>query len=272
MKSVTGFGCLNVSHMSFHSVKCASPKSGDPFAAPPWAGPSKQRSTNGVNSALTHLLKNKIYLAGIRAKASAEEIRQMSGVIDFWFDFASSYSYPAAMRIERLAQSRDVRLTWRPFLLGPIFVAQGWRSSPFNIYPAKGRYMWRDLQRVCEGEDLPLRRPNPFPQNSLLAARCALAIPDLKRAAFARAVFTAEFDKGLRIDEPETLAAILAQLDLPQSALADATTDRIKQELRLQTAEAQRLDLFGAPSFLTGGELFWGNDRLEQALEWASRS
>jgi 2-hydroxychromene-2-carboxylate isomerase len=194
----------------------------------------------------------------------------MTPTVDFWFDFASTYSYPAAMRADRLAESAGVKLNWRPFLLGPIFIAQGWSNSPFNIYPRKGRYMWRDLQRICARENLPLRSPDPFPQNSLLAARCALALEPADRAAFARAVFAAEFAEGENIDQPTTLAAILAALGLPESALARAAGDPIKQALRAETDEAQRLEIFGAPSFITSdGELFWGNDRLEQAIAWA---
>ena len=96
-------------------------------------------------------------------------------VLDFWFDFASTYSYPAAMRIGALAEDAGVRVRFRPFLLGPIFQAQGWTTSPFNLYAAKGRNMWRDLERLCADLGLPFRRPDPFPQNSLLAARVALA-------------------------------------------------------------------------------------------------
>src|SRR5215472_3756934 len=95
-------------------------------------------------------------------------------VLDFWFDFASTYSYLAAMRIAPLAQKAEVRVRLRPFLLGPIFRAQGWTTSPFNLYPAKGRHMWRDLERSCAELQLAFRRPDPFPQNSLLAARVAL--------------------------------------------------------------------------------------------------
>ena len=96
-------------------------------------------------------------------------------VLDFWFDFASTYSYPAAMRIGPLAEQAGVEVRFRPFLLGPIFKAQGWTTSPFNLYPAKGRHMWRDLERLCADLGLPFRRPDPFPQNSLLAARVAIA-------------------------------------------------------------------------------------------------
>jgi 2-hydroxychromene-2-carboxylate isomerase len=69
--------------------------------------------------------------------------------LTFWYEFASTYSWLAAERIEALAAAADVEVRWRPFLLGPIFVAQGWQSSPFNVYAAKGANMWRDIERHC---------------------------------------------------------------------------------------------------------------------------
>jgi len=193
-------------------------------------------------------------------------------VLDFWFDFASTYSYLAAMRIGPLAQKADVRVRFRPFLLGPIFKAQGWTTSPFNLYPAKGRHMWRDLERSCAELQLPFRRPDPFPQNSLLAARVALAgLEHRWGEEFCRALFRAEFADGRRIDDAATVGDVLAALEVdPEPALVAARSDAIKARLRAQTEEAQRLGLFGAPSFTTAdGELFWGNDRLEPALRWA---
>jgi 2-hydroxychromene-2-carboxylate isomerase len=76
--------------------------------------------------------------------------------MEFWYEFASTYSYPTAMRIEKLAAEAGVAVRWRPFLLGPIFQSHGWNDSPFNIYTAKGGYMWRDLARVCKSEGLAL--------------------------------------------------------------------------------------------------------------------
>jgi hypothetical protein len=93
--------------------------------------------------------------------------------LDFWFDFASTYSYLAAVRIGSLAVKASVDVRFRPFLLGPIFKAQGWDTSPFSIYQAKGRYMWRDMERQAADLGRPFRRPDVFPQNSLLAARVA---------------------------------------------------------------------------------------------------
>jgi 2-hydroxychromene-2-carboxylate isomerase len=194
--------------------------------------------------------------------------------IDFWFEFASTYSYPAAMRIGALARERRVSVRWRPFLLGPIFKAHGWSTSPFNLYPAKGRYMWRDLERICVASGLPFVKPAVFPQNTLLAARIALlAFEQGWGEDFCRAVYTAEFGEGRDIGEPAVLTGILNKLGQDSAViLRDAQSDAMKLRLRAQTDEAQHLGIFGAPSFLTpDGELFWGNDRLEAALDWVTR-
>ena len=200
------------------------------------------------------------------------QVRLTPPVLDFWFEFASTYSYPAMMRIAPLAREAGLAVRFRPFLLGPVFKAQGWETSPFNLYASKGRNMWRDLERTCADLQLPFRRPEPFPQNSLRAARVALVgLSANWGEEFCRSVFRAEFSEGRRIDELEVLGDILAHLDVEATPVFDAAqTNAIKDKLRLQTEEAQRLGIFGAPSFMTaGGELFWGNDRLERALAWA---
>jgi 2-hydroxychromene-2-carboxylate isomerase len=194
--------------------------------------------------------------------------------LDFWFEFASTYSYPAAMRVQALASKAGVAVRFRPFLLGPIFKAQGWQTSPFNLYSAKGRNMWRDLERTCADLALPFRRPEPFPQSSVLAARVALVgLADRWGGDFCRAVYHAEFVDGRRIDDLETVGAILSGVKVDaDTAIATARSDAIKEKLRSETATAQQLGIFGAPSFTTrDGELFWGNDRLESALAWAKR-
>lgn len=95
----------------------------------------------------------------------------MNKAIDFWFEFASTYSYVSAMRIENATKESGVQFNWGPFLLGPIFESQGWDTSPFNIYPTKGRYMWRDIERLCYKYGILFKRPSVFPRNSVLAAR-----------------------------------------------------------------------------------------------------
>jgi 2-hydroxychromene-2-carboxylate isomerase len=193
--------------------------------------------------------------------------------LTFWFEFASTYSYLAAMRIEALAAEAGVNLRWRPFLLGPIFQRQGWTTSPFNLYPAKGRNMWRDMERLCEAANLPLRRPDPFPQNSLTAARLAtIGAGEPWGPAFVKAVYLAEFGEGRDIASLSVLGAILSELGLAADALISRarTDEAVKAQLKSTTEDAEARGLFGAPSFTTeGGELFWGNDRLEAALAWA---
>jgi len=191
-----------------------------------------------------------------------------SPTLQFWFEFASTYSYLAAFRIGPAAAAARIAVEWKPFLLGPIFAAQGWNDSPFNIYPVKGRYMWSDMERWCKELGLPLRKPTVFPRNQLMAARVACAasqnpwVPD-----FVRSVYRANFGEDRDVSRPETIAEILNDLGQDGAALIEkANSAESKQRLRVQTDEAIALEIFGAPTFVVGRELFWGNDRLEQAL------
>jgi 2-hydroxychromene-2-carboxylate isomerase len=195
----------------------------------------------------------------------------MEPTLEFWFEFASTYSYPAAARIEDVARQAGVAVAWRPFLLGPIFGRQGWNDSPFNIYPVKGRYMWRDLERICVRLGVPFRHPSQFPRNGLLAARVACdnaAEPWLP--AFVRGVYRANFAEDRDIAERATVADVLTALGLPAAEVLErAQGAPAKERLREQTDEAIRRGVFGAPTFIVGDELFWGNDRLEDAVAWS---
>ena len=196
--------------------------------------------------------------------------------IEFWYEFASTYSYLAAERVDATAAARGVGVgvVWRPFLLGPLFAKNGWTTSPFNLYPAKGANMWRDMERLAAAMGLPLTRPDPFPQNGLLAARLAtIGADEGWIAPFSRAVYRLEFGAGGDIASPDALAALLDALGLDGAGLVARARedDAVKARLRAATEAALANGLYGAPSFVTAdGELFWGNDRLEQALDWAS--
>ncbi len=192
--------------------------------------------------------------------------------IDFWYEFASNYSYLSAMRIEALADEAGVEITWKPFLLGPIFAAQGLTDSPFNIFKRKGDHMFRDMERQGVAMGIPFKLPDPFPQNSLMTARVALvALKQGWGVPFTKAVYLAQFRDGRSTADPDVLGAIVAELDHdPETVFAAATTPDNKAELKARTEQALELGIFGAPTFITqDGELFWGDDRLEQALHWA---
>lgn len=195
-------------------------------------------------------------------------------VIQFWYELASTYSYPAASRIENEARKLGVTVQWQPFLLGPILSRLGWNTSPFNLQPAKGRYMWRDLERLCEFYGLKFRRPEHFPQHSLLATRTAQSLIETEHCKnFTLAVYEAQFVHGRDISKKETLLDILNTIvDEPEQTLSWASQPGVKQALKSSVERADSLGIFGAPSFITtDGELFWGNDRLEAALQWACR-
>jgi 2-hydroxychromene-2-carboxylate isomerase len=194
--------------------------------------------------------------------------------LQFWFEFGSTYSYPAAMRIEAAAKRRGVEVDWRPFLLGPLFHSQqGLRDSPFNAYPVKGAYMWRDMERICEKHGLPFTHPHLFPQNGLFAARLTLALPPADRPNFVKAVYQANFVQDRDISDIQILHAALRRAGLdPYETLEALKSEDIKEQLKAETRRAADLGIFGAPSFVCpDGELFWGNDRLEDALDWCVR-
>ncbi len=193
--------------------------------------------------------------------------------LEFWFDFASTYSYVAAMRIEALCRDAGVALAWKPFLLGPIFALQGWHDSHFNLNPRRGGYMWRDLERLCAKFQLPWRRPTRFPRGSTLAARVGCCIAEEAWAGdYVRAVFQANFGEDREIGERAVVAEILTALGRPADELiarAEAPSERGK--LRANTERATALGIFGAPNcWVNDAELFWGEEALEDAVVWAA--
>lgn len=195
----------------------------------------------------------------------------MAQKIEIWFEFASTYSYLTVSRAVPLLEAADVPFEWKPFLLGPIFRAKGWDTSPFNLDAAKGAYMWRDVARRAARFGLPFQRPPVFPMHTVLAARImTAALGEPWCGDFARAVFAAEFARGEDISEERVLIDALSTCTPDPAHWLDlAQQDETKAALRATTDEAARLGLFGAPSFRVGEELFWGDDRLEDAILWA---
>lgn len=204
--------------------------------------------------------------AGERTKANAR--------VEVWFEFASTYSYPAVARIGPLARAAGVELAWRPFLLGPIFAQQGWKDSPFNLYPAKGAYMWLDVERTARAHGLPFRRPSQFPRNGLHAARVAMvAAAEGWCEDFATNVYRANFADDLDIADQAVVGGCVRDCGRdPEAALAAAQSPENKDALRSQTERALERGVFGAPTFFADSEMFWGNDRLESALARAAEA
>jgi 2-hydroxychromene-2-carboxylate isomerase len=195
--------------------------------------------------------------------------------LEFWFEFASTYSYVGAMRIEEECARAGVALRWVPFLLGPLFTEQlGIRDSPFNVNAVRGKYMWRDLERLCSKHQLPWRKPSSFPRNGLLAARVACALDgDPRQGGCIQALFRANFALDRDISDPAVVAEAVRACGADADALvARAAASEVKAVLRANTDRARAIGIFGAPNCLVGGELFFGQDRIADAIAWATSS
>jgi 2-hydroxychromene-2-carboxylate isomerase len=189
--------------------------------------------------------------------------------IELFYEFGSSYSYPAVMVADRAAQERGHTIVHRPFLLGPLFVKQGLDQPPFIKYPIKGAYMFRDLERTCAQLGLGWKKPTNFPLRAVLPTRLALVgFDEGWGLAFAQRVFVMNFVEDREIDDEANMRALLSELGV-DDALEKALSAPYKEKLRAQTARAEELGLFGAPTFVVGRELFWGQDRMRQAFDWA---
>ncbi len=186
-------------------------------------------------------------------------------VVRFYYDVGSPYSYIAAHRIRELAKSRGVDVTWRPFLLGGVFRAAG-NTMPAAV-PARGRYMLTDLQRWAAREDVPFKFSSSFPHNTLLAMRVLTAARADELVALSMAFFRATWADDLNIGDPAVIADLLG--DDADRLLAKAREVGTKNRLRATTDAAVAAGAFGAPTFVVGECIYWGNDRLEWALDAA---
>jgi len=194
--------------------------------------------------------------------------------LEFWFEFGSNYSYLSVMRIEHLAREAGVGIAWRPFLLGPIFRDLGWNSSPFVLQAEKGRYTWNDMRRRAAKYGLAFNMPSSFPRTALLPMRVALLAADEPWVgSFCQRVMVQNFVDDLDIAQPDNTRRALEGLAAdPDAFMAAAQGEDIKARLREQTGQARARGIFGAPTFFVGDEMFWGDDRLEDALDFAVKA
>ncbi len=195
--------------------------------------------------------------------------------MQFWFEIGSTYTYLTVARIGRAAQAEGVDVDWRPFLLSPILLKAGMTQGPFLPYPRKIAYMWRDIERRAQEHGAPYRQPLKYPPDEVLAsARLALlGMHEGWGRAFVEAVFRLHWTQQVQIGTAENLTGALAAAGQePAAAIERSRTPAIKEGLKAQTEEAEAKGIFGSPTFIVGDELFWGDDRLEQALAWAKRT
>jgi 2-hydroxychromene-2-carboxylate isomerase len=187
--------------------------------------------------------------------------------IEFFFDYASTYSYLAHLEMEALATRRGAELVYRPMVLGFVFKATG-NAMPASV-PAKATYMMQDVRRWIRHYGLPFRMPSVFPTNTIRALRGAVAaLDDGTFLAYHHAVMQAYWANDQDIGDPDVLAAVATSAGLDGPGLIARCEDAsVKATLKANTDEAIARGAFGAPTFFVGDQMFWGNDRIEFVAE-----
>lgn len=189
--------------------------------------------------------------------------------IDFWFSIGSTYTYLTVMRLPDVTERAGLHINWRPFDVRRIMVAQ--KNIPFRGKPEKEAYMWRDIERRAAALGLKPALPAPYPLENLALANQVALIGESEGwcAAYARETYRRWFHDGEPAgSEPNLSASLRAIGQHPEQVLAQATSAPVVAALVAQTAEAQALGIFGAPSFAVADEVFWGDDRLDDAIAW----
>lgn len=193
----------------------------------------------------------------------------MPKTLDFFYFIGSTYTYLSVMRAAEVADRAGVNLNWRPFSVRTLMREQ--ENIPFSTKPVKLRYMWRDVERRAARHGLPWAEIPKYPIDAgELANRVAtLAVMEGWCPEFTRAAYRAWFLDGRDPGEGEALANVLLGLGKdPQAVMAAADAPPVRAKYLAETDFARQLGLFGSPSFICGSEIFWGDDRLEDALDW----
>ena len=190
--------------------------------------------------------------------------------LDFFLSLVSTYTYLSVNRANELAAREGVKLNWRPFNVRAIMVEQN--NRPFVGKPAKLKYMWRDLERRAMRHGIPYKSIPPYPVDPDLLNNRVASLASLEGwcPEYAKAAYEDWFLGGKPAGEIENVRAVLKRLGKDADAtIARANSDEIRAQLDAETEAARRLGIFGSPTFACGDEIFWGDDRLEDAIDWA---
>jgi 2-hydroxychromene-2-carboxylate isomerase len=193
----------------------------------------------------------------------------MGKELDLYCFLGSTYTYLTVNRVESFARQRGISLTWRPFSVRSIMVEQN--NRPFVGKPVKLAYMWRDVERRAARHGIPFNGIPDYPNDpEELATRVALlAAKEGWCADFVKASYACWFLENKDPGDANNLSPLLARLGKePDEVIATANSEKIRKEYRMTTEAARALGIFGSPTFVCGQEIFWGDDRLEDAIDW----
>ncbi|MBR7198609.1 MULTISPECIES: 2-hydroxychromene-2-carboxylate isomerase [unclassified Pseudomonas] len=189
----------------------------------------------------------------------------MTKTVEFYFDLGSPTTYLAHTQLAKICADTQSELIYIPMLLGGVFKATG-NASP-AVIPAKGRYMFQDLDRFAKRYGVQLRFNPHFPINTLILMRAVTGIQlhqPQRFAEFVDCLFRALWVEGRNLNDPQTIAAVLTENGFdPEEVLALSNDESVKAKLKENTEAAIKRGVFGAPSMFIGDQLFFGQDRLD---------
>lgn len=189
--------------------------------------------------------------------------------IDFWFTMGSTYSFLSVMRLAEVERSSGISFRWRPFHL--LVILQEMQHVPFADKPAKSAYMWRDIERRATMYGLPMQLPAPYPAKQSIVANliATVGMREGWGADFIRAAYRRWFLLGQETGSEPNVSESLRDIGQDSTRVLQlAASDEVKAMLAGETDAARALGIFGSPTFVVGSELFWGDDRLDDAISW----
>jgi len=189
--------------------------------------------------------------------------------IDFWFTMGSTYSFLSVMRLAEIERSTGIKFRWRPFHL--LVILQEMKNVPFADKPIKSAYMWRDIERRAAMYGIPAQLPAPYPAKQSVAANlvATIGMGEGWGADFCRAAYRRWFQLGQETGSEPNVSESLRDIGQdPERVLVLANSGQANAALMTETDVARELGIFGSPTFTVGRELFWGDDRLENAIDW----
>ena len=190
---------------------------------------------------------------------------------DFFFDFISPYSYLAHKQIRKLEKENNIKINYKPILLGGLHKLAGVTAAAF--IPSKTKYMIRDCKMIAEKHNIKFKFNTNFPINSLALMRGIFLAQNKKKLdQYVDFFFDAYWEDGLNLNSDKILNSILTNLNINFNEFQLIISDqKIKKKLTVQTTEAYNKGVFGAPSFIINNKLFWGQDRIEFVLKEAQK-
>lgn len=192
----------------------------------------------------------------------------MNPAIDFFFFFGSGYAYLSVMRIDAIAANAGVTVRWRPFSVRTLMREN---NNALRDQHGKMRYIWRDIERRAKWHGIPFHKPPIWPTDpEELANRIAIvAFSEGWGREYTKASFRSWFLEGQSLGDPDALNDILRALDQdPVDVVAKADSAETRAAYAAETDVARQFGAFGSPTFVADGEVFWGDDRLEEAIAW----